>query len=148
MSKPTKSRHGLTRCTVCRAHIEAAERPSETDCPFCGANLHRSRGRVLPTGRGGILAASLLAFSATACGGGDDASDGDTTVEPGDDTSGGNDNAGNDNGGNDNAGDDGYDDTPPDDPGPIAEYGMPPDQYEGGAVDDSPDEPMYGVPPE
>ena len=131
MSKPTKSRHGLTRCTVCRAHIEAAERPSQTDCPFCGANLHRSRGRILPTGRGGILAASLLAFSATACGGGDDASDGDTTVEPGDDTS----------------GDDGYSDTPPDDNGAVAEYGIPPDQY-GGGSDDPPDEPMYGVPPE
>jgi len=137
MAKPKKSRHGLTRCTVCRSHIEAAERPSETDCPFCGANLHRSRGRLLPTGRGGILAASLLAFSATACGGGDEPADDDTTVEPGDDTS----------GGNDNTGDDGYDDTPPDDPGPVAEYGIPPDAYDDGG-DDPPDEPMYGVPPE
>jgi len=142
MSKPTRSRHGLTRCTVCRAHIEAAARPSETDCPFCGANLHRSRGRVLPSGRGGVLAASLLAFSATACGGGDEPAD-DTTVEPVDDT------AGSDHGATDNDNgddDDGYDEAPPDDPNPVADYGIAPDEY-GLEPDDPPDEPMYGVAP-
>ncbi|MFK7988537.1 MAG: hypothetical protein AB8I08_21135 [Sandaracinaceae bacterium] len=69
MTLPIKSRHGLTRCGVCRAHIQAAERPSETDCPFCGANLLRGGPRLTrPSGRGGVLAASLLAFGLTACG--------------------------------------------------------------------------------
>lgn len=69
MTLPIKSRHGLTRCGVCRAHIQAGERPSETDCPFCGANLLRGGPAITrPTGRGGVLAASLLAFGLTACG--------------------------------------------------------------------------------
>ena len=142
MDKPIKSRHGLTRCTVCRAHIHADERPSGTDCPFCGANLHRSRGRIsLPTGRGGLLAASLFAFAAAGCSGGD-ASDDSTSVEPGDD------NSGDDNSGNDNTGlDDQYADDPPDDNAAVAEYGVPPDRYEGES-EEPPPEPVYGVPPE
>ncbi len=71
MTKPIKSKHDLTRCTACRAHIRAADRPSTTDCPFCGANLHTGRAlSPLPSGRGALLAASLLAFSASACGAG------------------------------------------------------------------------------
>ena len=89
MSKPIKSRHNLTRCSICRAHIEAGDRPSTTECPFCGANLHMSRGRAWLPGRGGVLAASLLAFTVTACGGADETSGSDdTTTEPVDDTSG------------------------------------------------------------
>lgn len=81
MSKPIQSRHGLTRCTACRAHIRAADRPSATVCPFCGANLQSGRPLIsLPTGRGGILAASLLAFGAMGCGGADAESSSEPTV--------------------------------------------------------------------
>ena len=139
MSNPIKSRQNLTRCSVCRAHIEAGARPSTTECPFCGANLHLSRGRAWLPGRGGILAASLLAFSVTACGGGDDAATDDTTVEPTDDTS------GNDQGGDDPA-DDQYAEDPADDNTSVAEYGMPADEY-GGESEDPQPEPMYGVAP-
>jgi len=73
MSLPSRSNHGLTRCRACRAHIHAAERPSLTVCPFCGENqlgLARSqaRGRLIVAGRGGALAAGLLAFTALGCG--------------------------------------------------------------------------------
>ncbi|MEZ4335684.1 MAG: hypothetical protein R3B82_03565 [Sandaracinaceae bacterium] len=39
--------------------------------PLCGANQHRTKIRIAPAGRGGILAASLLAFGAMGCGDGD-----------------------------------------------------------------------------
>ena len=121
MAKPIKSRQGLTRCSVCRAHIEASDRPSTTDCPFCGANLHLSRGRVWLPGRGGILAASLVAFTVTACGAGDDtSSDDDTTVQQDDDTS-----------ADDTAtSDDQFGDDPADDNMAVAEYGISPDELE------------------
>lgn len=138
MSLPRRSRDGLTRCPACRAHIVAAERPSETVCPFCGANQHRTRIRLAPVGRGGILAASLLAFGAMGCGGGG-TSDGDTSVSSDDGTTGGDDGTG---------GDDQYDDQPPDDSRAVAEYGIAPDEYERESPDPPPDEPMYGVPPE
>jgi predicted RNA-binding Zn-ribbon protein involved in translation (DUF1610 family) len=84
MTTPVKSVHDLTRCTACRAHIRAAERPSATECPFCGANLRSGQPRIaLPSGRGSMLAASLLALSA--CGGGQTAPEpitDDTASEP------------------------------------------------------------------
>lgn len=65
MQKPIKSRSGLTRCPSCRAHVHAAARPSETVCPFCGAIVGSGAARVVrAAGRGGVLAASLLALSA------------------------------------------------------------------------------------
>ena len=62
---PIRSRHGLTRCPRCRAHVRAPDRPRDLRCPFCAPP--RSAG----AGRAGVLAASLLGFSTvgTACGG-------------------------------------------------------------------------------
>lgn len=73
MDRPMRSRHGLTRCRACRAHIHAAAKPSETTCPFCGENQlgiprSQARGTIVAVGRGGILAAGLMAFSALGCG--------------------------------------------------------------------------------
>ena len=62
------SRHGLVRCATCRRHIRAGERPSATDCPFCGANLAAGGGAVA-AGRGAVIAAGLLALSLAGCGG-------------------------------------------------------------------------------
>ena len=67
-----RSRQGLTRCRTCRAHILTAARPSQTICPFCGENQlglsrERARSKIVSVGRGGLLAASLLAFSAVGC---------------------------------------------------------------------------------
>ncbi len=138
MSLPIKSRHGLTRCTVCRAHIQAGDRPSDTDCPFCGANLLRGGSRITQaTTRGGVLAASLLAFSLTACGGGDE------PVEP--DPSTQSDNTG----GETPSGDDQYSDDPADDPNGVAEYGMPADdQYSDEPAEDPNMVAEYGVSPD
>ncbi len=136
MTLPRKSRDGLTRCPACRAHVVAAERPSLTVCPFCGANQHRATHRLAPIGRGGVLAASLLAFTAVGCGAG--SGDDDTSVSSDDGSS----------GGDDGAGDDRYSDDPPDDNTAVAEYGVAPDAYQSGSSDPPPDEPMYGVPPE
>lgn len=78
MDRPTRSRHGLTRCRACRAHIHTADRPSDTTCPFCGENQlgiprAQARGTILAVGRGGLLAAGLMAFSAMGCGGSEEA---------------------------------------------------------------------------
>ncbi len=70
--KHARSRSGLTRCPSCRAHVRAAESPTETVCPFCGAALTGAPSRMASAGRGGVLAASLLAFS---CGGGSGAAE-------------------------------------------------------------------------
>lgn len=137
MQKPIKSVHDLTRCTACRAHIRAADRPSQTDCPFCGANLHTGRARItLPTGRGTLLAASLLAFSA--CGGGQsEASEPtDTTVEPSDPSANQNQDP-----------PDQYDPEPADDHNAVAEYGVSPDEYAEEPADDPPPMARYGLPP-
>lgn len=132
MTKPIKSRHGLTRCCACRAHIRAAATPSATVCSFCGANLHAGPAEAhTPRGRGGILAASLLAFSAVGCGAqqaGDDPAD--TTVSA-----------------DDGAGGDQYDPEPADDNAAVAEYGVSPDAFEDDAADDPRPTPRYGLPP-
>jgi predicted RNA-binding Zn-ribbon protein involved in translation (DUF1610 family) len=141
MTKPIKSLHDLTRCTACRAHIRAADRPSQTDCPFCGANLHTGRARIaLPAGRGTLLAASLLAFSA--CGGGQsEASEPtDTTTEPAGDPS---DPSANQN----QEPQDQYAPEPADDHNAVAEYGMPLDDYAEEPADNPPPMPRYGLPP-
>ncbi len=70
--RPLRSRHGLTRCRACRAHIQTAARPSDTICPFCGENQlgipkREARSTIVAVGRGGLLAAGLMAFSAIGC---------------------------------------------------------------------------------
>ena len=127
MTKPIKSREGLTRCAGCRAHIRAAARASETECPFCGALLVGGAPRRALSGRGGLLAAALFAFGATACGG--DAAEDDTTVEPGDDTAGGEGQGEGEGEGDDEAPpvDDGYADGESEGPAPVALYGISPE---------------------
>lgn len=72
MDRPIRSRHGLARCRACRAHIHAAATPSATICPFCGENQlgipkPQARSKIVAVGRGGLLAAGLMAFSALGC---------------------------------------------------------------------------------
>ncbi len=74
------TRHGLTACPSCHAHIRVADNLAETVCPFCSAGLAdafphlKSRqlsrlARVAQAGRSGILAASLLGLTGMgACG--------------------------------------------------------------------------------
>lgn len=68
------SRHGLTCCPACQAHIQIAANVRETACPFCQAALiatpEPAAGTLtgliqgaLATGRSGLLAASLLGLS-------------------------------------------------------------------------------------
>jgi len=69
MTLPIRSRHGLTRCRACRAHIQTGPTPSRTVCPFCGVHQRgepKARPRIVAVGRGSILAAGLLAFTACA----------------------------------------------------------------------------------
>jgi hypothetical protein len=71
------SRHGLTRCPACQAHIQVAADASATTCPFCLAALASTPEPVsalpsllrsaLSTGRSGLLAAGLLSLSVAAC---------------------------------------------------------------------------------
>ena len=77
MTQLPTSRHGLGKCPSCQAHIKVQEETSSGD--FCGATLTPStpsdgvlqKTRALATGRGALLAASLLGFSMfTACGDG------------------------------------------------------------------------------
>ena len=137
MTKPIKSRHGLTRCGACRAHIRAEERPSATVCPFCGANLLAPGAVATAAGRGGVLAASLLAFSALGCGGGQAATSDDQTVSADDNT-------------NQPPPDDApdqYEPEPAPDNTAVAEYGVSPDDYESEPAEDPRPTPRYGLPP-
>lgn len=136
MSKHIKSRSGLTRCPSCRTHVRAGATPSETQCPFCGANVGSAPARAArAAGKGGLLAASLLAISA--CNGGSASQE--TTTETVVETDPGGENT------NTNTNDDGDDDyeSEPDDPVAVEAYGSPPD--------DRPPEPVpvpaYGVAP-
>jgi predicted RNA-binding Zn-ribbon protein involved in translation (DUF1610 family) len=139
MTLPIKSRHGLTRCTACRAHIRAAETPSATECPFCGANLRAAAPRsVLPSGRTSLLAASLLAMSAAGCGGAQTPADDTATSAPA---------SSNDDNQNTNAGDDQYAPRPADDNTAVAEYGVSPDAWPEQQADDPRPTPRYGLPP-
>jgi hypothetical protein len=70
------SRHNLTVCPRCEAHIQVAADMRDTVCPFCQAALVAApvarvmsgalRG-ALSTGRSGLLAAGLLGLSVSAC---------------------------------------------------------------------------------
>lgn len=138
---PIRSRDGLTRCSACRAHIHASDRPSTTECPFCGATVSAGRPRIsLPGGRGGLLAASLLALGA--CGGpstppAENAKHEDTgsTMTAGS---------------NENENEDALvEEVPPEEqlPPPMPAYGMAPrDRYQT-RPEQPPDEPMYGIAP-
>ena len=66
------SRHGLTTCPGCRAHIRLAAEVRQTVCIFCGTELipssviqsaMRTVADVVRYGRGGLIAASLLGAS-------------------------------------------------------------------------------------
>jgi len=140
--KPIKSRHGLTRCTACRSHIRAAERPSGTSCPFCGANLVTGRRRITaPTGRSGLVAGALLAFSVTACGGSSPEADEPTQQVADDDAPVTSEDP--------PPADDQYADDPADDNAAVAEYGMamPEDEYEDEPADSPRPSPRYGLAP-
>ena len=65
MKKILVSRHGLTGCPGCGAHIRLAESAEQTECPFCGASLLRARSLrgLVASGRSGFLAASLVGLT-------------------------------------------------------------------------------------
>ena len=71
------TRHGMTNCPTCHAHIRVASSLSDTVCPFCGAMLKdvlpagdvgRLSGlsRVAHASRSGVVAASILGLSGLA----------------------------------------------------------------------------------
>lgn len=60
------SRHGMTECPSCKAHIRVATKIAETACPFCNAELVEAIGRgnrLGALGRSGMLAGALLGLS-------------------------------------------------------------------------------------
>jgi len=147
--KPIKSRHGLTRCTACRAHIRAAERPSATRCPFCGADMQTGQRLIsMPAGRSGAVAGALLAFSLTACGGADPGPAQEPTEQHADDNTNADEPVSSDDP-TPPPSDDQYADDPADDNAAVAEYGMamPEDQYEEEPADSPRPTPRYGLPP-
>lgn len=141
------SRHGFTRCPACRSHVRVGEEPRAKECVFCGGSLGAARTQtVAAAGRGGVLAAALMAVSACGANAGTGASAGDPfesaeeTTEP--ERTNGADEVG-----------DGVDETEngaeePSDPPPIAAYGIaPPEQpLPPPEVDDVRLQPLYGVP--
>jgi predicted RNA-binding Zn-ribbon protein involved in translation (DUF1610 family) len=142
MKEPIRSRHGLTRCTACRAHIRSSDRPSTTECPFCGATVSAGRPQTsLPSGRGGILAASLLALGG--CGGPsapppEEPSHAETSAPATDDGSNDND---------DEDADDGDERPQEQVQAPVAAYGIAPQDRYQTTPEQPPDEPMYGIAP-
>ena len=86
------SRHGLTRCPTCSAHIKVAFVLAETACPFCEASLQsamssKDEGMLhilsasLMVGRSSLIAASLLGLSLGAGVGCASDSDGNTDAD-------------------------------------------------------------------
>lgn len=62
------SRHRLTPCPSCDAHIRVEQQVANTRCPFCGEKLTaamRRKGLMPALGRGGLLAGALLGLSMT-----------------------------------------------------------------------------------
>ena len=63
------TRHGLTRCPSCDAHIRVAENLSDTVCPFCKSALKDAvavrspLARVAEAGRAGVVAASIMGLT-------------------------------------------------------------------------------------
>jgi hypothetical protein len=71
------TRHGMTNCPQCHAHIRVAAELSSTVCPFCethlkdvvpASDLGRLSGlsRVAKASRSGVVAASILGLSGLA----------------------------------------------------------------------------------
>jgi hypothetical protein len=138
------SRHNLTRCPACQAHIQLAATLRATVCPFCQTALTSApptpptmlSGLIhgaLATGRSGLLAAGLLGLSVSACSeeetnppadttSATDATDTNTDTNTDPDT------------------------TPADDDMPVAEYGIPPDDT--ASAPDSTMGDLYGLPPD
>lgn len=151
MTERIRSRHGLTRCTACRAHIRATDRPSTTECPFCGATVSAGQPRVsLPSGRGGILAGALLTLGA--CGGpstppAERPTQAETSPAVTDDSS-ANENA-NENPNESEEEEAVVEEAPPQEEvqAPVAAYGIPPSDRYRTRPEQPPDEPMYGIAP-
>ncbi|MBX3269242.1 MAG: hypothetical protein KF729_03220 [Sandaracinaceae bacterium] len=122
MPRLPRSRHDLTRCLACRAHVRVAP---DAACPLCEAPLGAAAS-ARPFGRGGLLAAALLAFGATACGAGSDGGADEPVAEDtsGEDTS-GDERAGGDDGRDGEPGGGGVEGDPEDAP-VVALYGVPP----------------------
>ena len=134
------SRHGLTRCPACKAHIQVALSLADTICPFCQATISDANiqgsagafGRLMGSGRSALIAASLLGVPAMgACGD-------DTGSTPDDDVS-------TDTSSADAEGDVGF----------VQPYGLPPDMFEEPEADVQTDAeldfgpaPPYGQPPD
>ena len=142
------SRHGLTRCPACRAHMKIAAEVGQTVCPFCDETLHvaladgssggvltAARG-LLATGRSGLLAASLLSLSvASGCGVEEDDPPADTSNADADASG-------------DASGDTTVEDVDNDDTQNVALYGLPPEDIQVDTAPDGGNEPEYGVPPD
>jgi predicted RNA-binding Zn-ribbon protein involved in translation (DUF1610 family) len=166
MSPIRVSRHRLSECPGCHAHITVDDAVAQTVCPFCGTQLTQgpdvsSRGLSRLLGRGSkssLLAASLLgALTVTACeddGGTSNAGQdtnqtdsgtvGDTTADAASDVSGATDDTGvvply-------GAPADVENDSQPLPDAPVAMYGQPPaDVFQ---TEDSLDASLYGLPPD
>ena len=90
------SRHGLTLCPSCNAHIQARIAQNQESCPLCRASLSstgidsggstlRKVADTLVTGRSGIMVASLFGAS-TLMGCPDDSTSSSTGADAGTDT--------------------------------------------------------------
>lgn len=72
------SRHQLTECPSCQAHIRVADKVAETTCPFCDAVLgqalaQRARPSLGSISRTSLMAGALLGLSVIpGCDDGDD----------------------------------------------------------------------------
>lgn len=156
MAKNIKiSRHGLTSCPACSAHIRVADELHETACPFCGADLMADAGggvlsslrSAVSSGRSGLVAASLFGLTALAgCGDDEDpAADMSDTASDTQDMA-------------DDTADDTMTDTPSDAPDLEVQplYGLPadmtpdtnPDATDADDAEDAPPAPLYGIAPD
>jgi hypothetical protein len=127
------TRHGMTNCPQCHAHIRVAAQLAATVCPFCEAHLKdvlpagdlgRLSGlsRVAQASRSGVLAASILGLSGLA--GCEQSAPAPVYGAPADimvpDTA--------------------------EDAGPMPEYGLPADIMVPDTVADATSQPEYGLP--
>ncbi|MEM9188805.1 MAG: hypothetical protein AAGF12_06495 [Myxococcota bacterium] len=133
-----KSRHGLTRCPACGAHVRAAATPVLTVCPFCNTNIADRVIRRPVAGRGALVAASLLSLSAS-CGGAEQ-----EPVSPDDPVA----NTDNPDDSTNNADNTGFDPNEPDDNVAVAEYGAVPDPAWDPDEPEPVPAPEYGAPAE
>lgn len=136
-----RSQRGFTRCPSCGAHVRAADTPAETECTFCNLPITDAAPRKGLSGRGSLVAASLVGLTSAACSGADESApppqtaDPDPVVTSPDPEPEPDPHAGND--GNPPA----WDPAPPDDNAGVAEYGVVPQPDLDVVV------PMYGIAP-